>query len=244
MSNSQSEVSTELAARDDPRLNEEFVRTQPATSDRHPAMLVGVVHDHPASSYRVREVATAFDPDVLGLELPAVAVPYFAGRGAESADGGDDAAATDEMTAAVAASPDAEAVGIDTLGWRFGYRFARNAVDERASPRTVGRAVGEIGHIARHALDCRLGAEGAHRDALAHDVTAADSPTAQADDERTRVARSRALLGAFERPHADLLLDGTREQTMAANVDARRRDGSVLAVVGIDHLDSVADGLT
>lgn len=227
-----------LEARSDPRLTEEFWRAVPAEGDRSPAILVGVVHDHPASSFRIEAVASAFDPDVLALELPDLAVPAFERIAEERSDdeGG-------EMSAAIAASPGAEVVGVDAVGPRFLIRLARNARGSDASLGTVREVVGEVGGIARHAVACRLDGDEVRASPAtgAHGVSVADDPAVQAEDERSTVARSRALLGAVERPHADLLLDATREETMATRIDALRETGPVLAVVGMDHLDSVTE---
>jgi hypothetical protein len=226
-----------LEARSDPRLTDEFWRTVPAEGERSPAILVGVVHDHPASSFRIQAVASAFAPEVLALELPDLAVPAFERVAEERSDdeGG-------EMSAAIAATPGATAVGVDAVGPRFLVRLARNAREDDASLGTVRDVVREVGGIARHAVACRLDDDDvrANRSAGDHEVSVADEPAAQADDERSTVARSRALLGAVQRPHADLLLDGTREETMATRIDVLREDGPVLAVVGMNHLDSVA----
>jgi pheromone shutdown protein TraB len=233
-----SETIDALERRDDPRLDEGFWRTVPRSDGYGEAIVVGVVHDHPASSFRVRAVARAFDPDVVALELPDVAVPAFeriAVAGGQGYEGG-------EMSAAIAASPDADAVGIDSVGPGFLRRLAGNARAEDASLGTVRDVLGDVAGIARHAVSCRFAGEEVTTRGLPadHGVTAGDDPAEQAEDERSTVARSRALLGAVERPHADLLLDDTREENMAARIDGLRTDGTVLAVVGMDHLDSVA----
>jgi hypothetical protein len=43
-------------------------RTVPRSDGRGEAIVAGVVHDHPASSFRVRAVARAFDPDVVAAQ--------------------------------------------------------------------------------------------------------------------------------------------------------------------------------
>ncbi|MFC7135099.1 MULTISPECIES: hypothetical protein [Salinibaculum] len=235
------DVTADLDADEDPRLDTDFYRAVPGTGDEHDAILVGVVHDHPASSHRVRRVARALEPDALALELPPLAVPAFE-RAATAESAQFDC---DEMSAAIAAAPESAVVGVDSLGPRFGRHFLRNAVDTGASVRTLRRAAGGVGRIARHAVRCRLDAAETD-DSAAEAVTegmAARTPAEQAADERTQVARSRSLLGAIERPRADRLLDATREDTMADGIARLRRDGTVLGVLGLSHLDTVADAV-
>jgi len=147
------------------------------------------------------------------------------------------------MTAAIAAAPDATVAGIDSVGWRFGRRFARLARSRDASLSTVKRALSGAWHVTRNAIEVRLGRGDDRRGRLDHDVSPTADPSTQAADEATQISRSRSLLGALERPEADVLLDETREATMSANVDAHRRTGGVVAVVGMEHLDRVADAL-
>lgn len=231
-----------LAAADDPRLDDEFWRALPAEGSREPVLLVGVVHGHPASSYRVRAGVEALDPDVVALELPSVAVPAFE-RAAHDRKGGS-APGVGEMCAAIDAAPAAEAVGIDTLGPGFFRRLVGNAVAERVSASTVRRTARNVVHVLRDAVAHRRGrAPGGRPASLADPALQGGSPAEQAAHERRQLSRSRSLLGAIERPRADRLLDDTREGTMAANVDDLRRNGSVVAVVGMAHLDSVASRL-
>jgi|AntDeeMinimDraft_5_1070356.scaffolds.fasta_scaffold00019_6 pheromone shutdown protein TraB len=240
MTNDVSAIVAELSGRDDPRLDREFWRFVPATTGQSAAILVGVVHDHPASMHRVETLIREFEPDAVGLELPATSLPHFVrtANAKEAGDGG-------EMAAAIAAAGNADVEPIDTLGRRFFDRFARRARTVGASFGTVRRALRNVGRIVRHAVAVRF----ERQDATAvygdggPTVTRTDAPSVQADDERTQVARSRSLLGAIERPPADVLLDETRERTMAANVDELRESGTVVAVVGMDHLDDVADEL-
>jgi hypothetical protein len=228
-----------LRSRDDPRLDEEFWRVVPASDGTEPALVVGVVHDHPASIHRIRSIADVFDPGILALELPELVVPAVERSLREpEPDGG-------EMQAAVAACPDAEVVGIDSFGRQFVSQFVGNALAERASPRTLSRAVDDITSIVQDAVLHRLGRRDPAASGLTvdHDVTRETPAADQAADERSQVARSRVLLGAVERAPADLLLDETREQHMATRIRTLRRRESVLAVVGMDHLDAIATRL-
>lgn len=246
-----------LRDHDDPRLTDEFWRAVPGDGDEPgtgDVLLAGVVHDHPASVHRVRALAAAFGPDTLGLELPPLAVPSerrLSGvGGAERRLSGENGAghraeSAGEMSAAVATVPDAEVVGIDPVGPRFLGRLARNAWADDASLATVRHTLENVVGIARFAARARLDGWGsaARGSADAHSVSGGDTADTQADDERTCVTRSRSLLAAFERPQADVLLDQTREETMAARIESLRADGSVLAVVGMDHLDGVTERL-
>src|SRR6056297_2195481 len=105
------ESNNERSAEDaltDPRMNDEYVRRLPDAG----VTLVGVVHDHPASVHRAREVVRERDPDVVALEAPPLAMPLYETYARESRTpptfGG-------EMSAAAQAAreEDAEVVGID-----------------------------------------------------------------------------------------------------------------------------------
>lgn len=226
---------------DDPRLDSEFWRAVPPNGSRGAVLLVGVVHGHPASSYRVRTAVETFDPDVVGLELPSVAVPAFE-RAARDADDPDEMG---EMRTAIDAASGSEVVGIDTLGPGFVGRLAANAIVDRAPPSTVRRTARNVGYVLGDAVARRLDpGDEEWPTPVDPDVEATDAPAVQASDERAEVARSKSLLGAIERPRADRLLDRTREGTMTANIEALRRRGSVVAVVGMDHLDAIASDLS
>ena len=77
-------VADELAASEDPRLDEEYLRCLPGTDRHGPVLLVGVVHDHPASIARVVRMVETFPPDTLALELPPLAMPLFRRYAADS----------------------------------------------------------------------------------------------------------------------------------------------------------------
>lgn len=259
-----------LAASGDPRLDDDYWRVVPADDDRGAVVLVGVVHDHPSSAHRVASVVGEAAPDAVALELPRLAVPYFRKRtaaaaradpavgdgrtGAEGdvvADGGRAAdapangAGVDEMTAAIDAAADADVVGVDTFAWRFFRSFVRRASAGGVTLSAVSEALGGVGRVLRRALSVRFGNGDGRPDGggTAYAVDGEDDPTDQAAHERSHVSRSRSLLGALERPAGDVLFDETREATMAANVDALRASGTVVAVVGMAHLDAVADRL-
>ncbi|WP_276299173.1 hypothetical protein [Halorussus lipolyticus] len=230
----------------DPRLNDEYVRTV-----AHPeadVTLVGVVHDHPASVHRVRTVVNKRDPEVVALEAPPVATPLYE---AYARDSRSPPAFGGEMSAAAqsAREADAEVVGIDAPTAEFFARLARNCWSERTSLGTLRRVASGVASVTRHALTCRLAAEVADRtslrvevdDPVDHDCSRSDSPAEQARDERTQARRSQSLLRAFDPPEPVRLRDDTREECMAKKLEALRSKGETVAVVGLDHLDAVAE---
>jgi pheromone shutdown protein TraB len=239
MPTSLSELLDHAGVRDDPRVGSDFCRFLPGTETTHDVLLVGVVHDHPASVYRAARLAEAFEPDVLGLELPPLAVAAFE-RAASTAG----EVPSDEMCGAIAASPGSSVVGIDSFGPRFCRQFLSIARKRDASLVTIRRALGEAAGILKRAVVSRLDtARVGSSSAGDHDISPKASPPDQAEDERSQLARSRSLLGAIERPRADLLVDATREETMAGEIASQRRHGSVLAVVGVSHLDALSESL-
>ncbi len=69
-------VASSLGDDGDPRLTPETVRCVPGRGDRG-VVVVGVVHDHPASLFRVAHLVETVEAAVLALELPPLAVPLF-----------------------------------------------------------------------------------------------------------------------------------------------------------------------
>ena len=240
--------------------------TEGATGAGHgTVVLVGVVHDHPASVFRARTAVEAVDPAVVAVELPDLALPLFEHgtetdgeeRAATDGEGGRETVETDggeqrfgdEMSAALWAA-DGETVGIDGIDAGFLSGLAGTLRAEDASAATVRRTARSVAGIGRRALACRVaavtdrGGPTTRADGPADfDCTTADDPATQAADERRHRSRSRSLLAAIERPHADRVLDATREAAMVRRLASLRRSGDVVAVVGFDHLDAVADGL-
>lgn len=256
---------TALAGREDPRLDDDHWHTVPGTDGDGSVLLLGVVHDHPSSVHRVRTVVEAVAPSVVALELPGVVLPHYErlahealdGAATEFAETGDGTvastdggttidAAVGEMSAAIMAADDAAVVAVDALDWRFFVELGRRARASDASLGTVRRALGNVAAVARNALDVRLGRteDDAETGAAAHEVSTLDAPSTQAADERSHVERARTLHEAFARPKADVLLDEARESRMAAAIDGRRDEGTVVAVLGMQHLDGVAERLS
>ncbi len=237
----------------DPRVTGEYVRQ---LSDDHGTLtLVGVVHDHPASVYRVRHVIEGVDPEVLALELPPISLPLF-----------EQYAATDrtpptfggEMSAAIQIADTDTAVGIDRPTGGFFRRLARDLFSKRPPLETVRNVVSSAVETTKHALLCRAAAAVGARTSIRlevdspipHDIARTDTPDDQARDERKQVYRSRSFMRAFRtasRSRASRLEDDAREAAMAARLTELREDGDrdvdIVAVVGIDHLDSLVERL-
>ncbi|MFC7081644.1 hypothetical protein [Halorussus caseinilyticus] len=156
------------------------------------------------------------------------------------------------MSAAAQAADDcdAEVVGIDAPTGDFFARLARNWWRDGASVATLRRVASGVASVTRHALTCRVAAAVADRtslrvevdDPVEHDCDRSDPPAVQASDERTQARRSQSLLRAFDPPKPVVLRDETREECMADNLASL--DGETVAIVGLDHLDGIAQRVT
>ncbi|USZ74416.1 hypothetical protein NGM07_13285 [Halorussus vallis] len=232
----------------DPRLNAEYTLTVPGTGDDHDVTLVGAVHDHPASVYRAREVVSDREPAAVALEIPPLALPLYLNYAEDArtppAFGG-------EMSAAAQAARecDADVVGVDAPRRGFLARLVRNCRREAVSAGTLRRVLSGTASVTRHALACRAVAVLGDRTGLRvevdspveHDCDRTDPPEVQARDERRQADRSLSLLRAFDPPRPVELRDATREECMADRIRSLRRDGDVVAVVGLDHLDGLSE---
>ncbi|MFW6002924.1 MAG: hypothetical protein ACOCPT_00690 [Halanaeroarchaeum sp.] len=231
----------------DTRITGEFVRSIPGSKSI--LTLVGVVHDHPASVYRVRRVVETIDPATLALELPPIAVPLFVQYARDERipprSGG-------EMSAAIQAAETDTTVGIDRPTWRFFARLARNLVVRRPSWATVRTVLSNTGSATRHAMACWMATTPVLPSRLPaaldrereHETDWGDSPDQQAADERRQIRRSRSFANALEptaTTRASRIGDGIREEHMADRLANLQRDGDVVAIVGIDHLDSLVE---
>lgn len=235
----------------DPRVTGEYVRQ--LSDDLGTLTLVGIVHDHPASIYRVRHVIKGVDPEVLALELPPISLPLF-----------EQYAATDqtppalggEMSAAIQAADSDTIAGIDRPTIGFFQRLGRILLRERPPLETVRNVVSNTVETTKHALLCRaaaaVGARASVRievdSSIPHDIAWTDAPADQACHEREQVHRCRSFMDVFwtaSRSRASRLEDTAREAAMAARLAELRGDGGgdIVAVVGIDHLDPLAEGL-
>mgnify|MGYP006287611243 CR=1 FL=1 len=233
----------------DPRVTEESVWCVPGTDHSGTVLLVGVVHDHPASVTRAARLVEALDPDILALELPPLAVSLFE---LYAHDDHTPPRLGGEMSAALQAASDARAVGIDAPNPRYLRRLARQLLADRPPRAVTVSVLRDLVAVSAHALACRRGAllgtstplRPRIYEHLQHDSSLLDSPDVQAADERAHLAQHRAFLGAIELPPKTLLVDGLREETMAARLDALRREGDVVAVVGMEHAPPLSARLT
>lgn len=237
-------LSAVRAAGVDPRVDAEHVRCLPGSVEGGSVLLIGVVHDHPASVFRVSHLLESFPPDVLAVELPPLSVPLFRRYARDSHTpprlGG-------EMSAAIRAADTARVVGVDAPNGRY-VRALLDRLHGDADAKTLGRSV--LTDLARglaHAVACRVGAVVAALTPytprvythIRYEATLLDDPETQADHEASHLAQHRAFVGVIEPPPETALVDRTREDVMAARVDALRSEGDVVVVVGMSHLDGL-----
>ncbi|QFU81581.1 hypothetical protein [Natronorubrum aibiense] len=240
------------ASFDDPRITSQFARR--VTGPAGTCHLLGVVHDHPASVARVETVLESVDPDVLALELPAAALPLYRAYAREATAeapprfGG-------EMSAAINAAPAATTVGIDAPNWSFLRRLVTRLIADRVSPSTARRVISSLRGATQEALTCRLAATLTHAtsmtvacdDPIEYDCEADAPPAEQAAHERSHVASVQALLGSIQTDDSALTYrDETRERCMIDRLEELRAttDGPIVAVVGVDHLETITDALS
>ncbi|WP_246308099.1 hypothetical protein [Halorarum salinum] len=210
--------------------------------------LVGVVHDHPASTYRASEVVSALEPDVLALELPPLAVRLYEqyARDVRSPPpfGG-------EMSAAIQAASTDRVVGVDGPTPGFLAELGRTLLRERASFATARRVFEYLATATRTAVTCGAAASLASLTSVRLEVDppieygtdGTDDPARQAADERSQIRRARGVLNALEPPRAVRFRDTARESYMSNRLGRLRHEGDVVAVVGDGHLDPLADRL-
>lgn len=233
----------------DPRITGEYIRQ---LGGEHGSLtLVGVVHDHPASTHRVRRTVESVSPDILALELPPMAVPLF-----------EQYAKTDrtppvfggEMSGAIQVAGTAETVGIDRPTSGYFARLSRKVVRDRPSPTTVRNVLSDAVSATKHAFVCRIASTVSAKTSVylevdspvEHETDRTDTPEAQARDERGQIRRSRAFMNAFRNAsptRASRFGDTVREEQMADRLSELRVGNDVVAVVGVSHLDPVAERL-
>ncbi len=231
---------------DDPRVTPQFYRRLPGPTPLH---LVGVVHDHPASIARVAVLLEAIDPDVLALELPPATLPLYRAY-AREASAEEPPRFGGEMAMAVRTVTDADLVGIDAPNWSFLRRLLVRLVADRVSAATARRVISSVGGATRSVVACRLAATLTHAtsltvacdDPIEYDCHHTDPPAEQAAHERSHVAGVQALLGSVDTTGTALTYrDETREQCMVDRLETIRSQGEVVAIVGVDHLEPIAE---
>lgn len=232
----------------EPRLIEEHLRCLPGAEETGTILLLGVVHDHPASVFRVAHVLERIEPEVLALELPPLAVPLFR---MYAADANSPPRLGGEMSMAVRAADGARTAGIDAPNHRYLQRLISRLSADPPSLRVARMVAKDLLFASLHALSCRLGAfVGAMSplrprvySPIQYETSLLDAPHDQAGHEATHLATQRAFLRAVEIPAARRLIDTAREASMADRLGELRREGDVVAVVGMEHLDPLADRL-
>lgn len=213
-------------------------------------ILVGVVHDHPASIHRVRTAVEA-NTETVALELPPVAVPRFRqfadSEQSPPPDGG-------EMSAAIQAANTDRIIGIDRPTVAYARALVGALYGERPSRKTVREVLSNTFSAVKSALGYRTAAAfttltASERGGVEPASGAAewtDSPSVQAEDERRQIRRSRSFMNAFSdapSERASAFEDRVREAHMADRLAARPSDERIVAVVGIDHLDPLTERL-
>lgn len=236
------EIDRRLAAacESDPRVNEKYVHHIDVTDPE--IVLVGVVHDHPASIHRVEAIIDVLEPGTVAVELPDLLVSSFAAA-VETGDG-----VGGEMATAIRAADTTPVVGIDVPSRGTASSLATVLSAHRPGFTTTLRTLRSIGKMFGHAALGRLAHLGvpglpAIRD-LEHkqvyDIPDAAPAGVQAEHEATHLGRGTTLLRAFEPPPATRLMDAVREQHMADRLGTINGEDPVVAVVGYSHLDGIA----
>ena len=229
-------------------MESEYMQTLDGGRSDGQVTLVGVVHDHPASIYRVRRVVERETPAVLAVELPPLAVPLYKAH----ADDETPPPLGGEMSTAIQAADTDDIVGIDGPSTAFCRRLVRVLVSGRASVETVTRSVRGLASVAKTAVACRVAAAlTAHTplrvavgESTSHDVSRTDPPHRQVADENRQIRTATAVLEAFERPPISRVRSETREAHMADRLRDLRSRGDVVAVIGLGHFDPLRDRLT
>ncbi|QIO21833.1 hypothetical protein [Haloarcula sp. JP-L23] len=229
----------------DPRLREECLERVPGSDADGDVVLVGTLHDHPASAHRVQSVVERESPAVLALELPPLAVPLFEHHATDTMTpptfGG-------EMSAAIQAADGAEVVGVDGPSLAFLGRVVATLHRERASLTTVRSTARSVLSLTKTALTRRVAAAFTALTALqmtvdvptVYDAGWSDDAERQAADERALMETAEAMRSAFDPPPAADVRTTARERHMADRLTTLRARGDVVAVVGQGHVDAVA----
>lgn len=228
----------------DPRLQIRHVRCVNGTDVRGNILLIGVVHDHPASFYRVDAILKALEPDVLALELPPLALPLFR---LYSRDVYVPPRLGGEMSLALQTADSVRAVGIDAPNRIYLRRLLEDSANRNLPTELLVPVVRDLLSSAAHTLACRLGAligtvtplrprVYSHHE---YSCTLLDVPDVQAEHEMTHLTKQQSFLRAVEIPRWRRFVDDKRNESMAIVLNDLRMTGDVIAVVGMEHLDSL-----
>ncbi|PSP66935.1 hypothetical protein BRC70_08630 [Halobacteriales archaeon QH_6_68_27] len=231
--------------RDDPRLETRYAEEFEGTNGKGTVTLVGVVHDHPASIYRVRRTVETVEPDILAVELPPLAVSLYE---TYADDDESPPAFGGELSAAIEAAGTDDIVGIDGPSPGFVRELGTWLVRERASRRTVTRSLRSLASITKTALPCRVAAAVTRHSSLrvavgsgtSHETNLEDPPAEQAADERRQIRTAVSVMDAFETPSSRSRSE-SRERHMADRLASVRMRGDVVAVVGAGHFDPLCN---
>lgn len=232
----------------DPRLTDEVLKCIPGDGEAGTVLLVGVVHDHPASTFRVARILDIVTPDILALELPPLAVPLFK---LYARDVYTPPRLGGEMSMAIQAGATVEVVGIDGPNLLYLRTIVKNLSSRDVSIMATARVLKDIASSYKHALACRLaafvGAVTPFRarvySHIEYDCTLLDRPTVQATHEAKHLPQQRAFLRAVKLPSSTQLIDRAREESMAMQLRALRQNGDVVTIVGMEHLEELATRL-
>lgn len=225
----------------------QYFRRIEGRENRSAVTLVGVVHGHPASAHRVRRLVEAVDPDTVALELPSLAVALASVRARDVAV---PPRAGGEMSAAVqAASGRVEGIDAPSVGYvRHLFSYCRH---EGVSVRTLRNLFGDLLRSTRQSIRWRLAATIERRLGASLDVGRSDRHDVDGDEplatlienEDRHVSITRTFRNATETPASVDVVDSIREHAMAEHLDRLAAAGDVVAVVGLSHLDPIAEQL-
>lgn len=228
---------------------EEYLRfVPPEEPDTGAVLLVGVVHDHPASRRRVVNILEKIRPDVLALELPPLAVPLFELYANES---GFPPRLGGEMSTAIQAVDSVQIVGIDAPNRLYLQALLRGYLQGGYPKSTPWAVLKDLGVSFAHAVACRIGAVVGGRTGtrprvyspIKHAIQADAPASEQAEHEARHVMKQQSFLRAIEIPGARRVIDEAREEAMATRLHTLRSTGDVVAIVGMEHLDTLDERL-
>lgn len=228
----------------DPRLTAENVRRIENGDDGGTVLLVGVVHDHPASVFRAAKLVESVQPEILALELPPLALPLFR---LYAADDYTPPRMGGEMSAAIQQFENDRTVGIDAPNETYFRHLFDKLRAEGVTANLIRELLPSVATGVAQALSCRFGAVLGRLTPFRlrvyrvfdHEASFLDAPEEQARDEAKQISREVALLRAIELPRGMQLVETAREESMAARLRELRTQGDVIAIVGREHLEGL-----